>query len=257
MATGFFRGFLYPFKGAKFLVGHAKLWPLSVMPFLLTIVLYITGASAFAHYFPQILNSLLKPSGTWYGMILYYGLALILIIAFTLFVLITFTAVGCILASPFLESISEKVEILIAGKKPAENSGIKKTIQGVIQTITNEFKKWSLFFILQVIILSFNLLPVIGQFLYAITSVVITFHFFAIEYLDFIFSRKHQKFSDNHAFVKANLWSAWGFGAGISLTTLVPLLNFILLPAAVTGATMFYFDRIKPEKMNLGESSRT
>ena len=59
----------------------------------------------------------------------------------------------------------------------------------------------------------------------------------ALEYLDYPLSNHGRLFPHYRGALRQRRWLALGFGGAVLLLTLVPLLNFIVMPAAVAGAT--------------------
>ena len=64
----------------------------------------------------------------------------------------------------------------------------------------------------------------------------------AIEYGDYpmgnhdiIFKQQREKFADNRQL-------AFGFGTGVMLLTMIPVVNFLAMPVAVAGATRLYVE---------------
>jgi CysZ protein len=52
-------------------------------------------------------------------------------------------------------------------------------------------------------------------------------------------------FKQERALMRRNKPLALGFGAGLMLMTLVPVLNFLAMPVGVTGATALWAERLK------------
>jgi CysZ protein len=51
------------------------------------------------------------------------------------------------------------------------------------------------------------------------------------------------EFKDQHAHNKKRRLAALGFGGGLTLLMMIPILNFAAMPAAVVGATAMWCDR--------------
>jgi len=64
-----------------------------------------------------------------------------------------------------------------------------------------------------------------------------------LEYADYPMANNGMTFKDQHAVMKQTRFAALGFGGGVTLLMLVPLLNFAAMPAAVAGATAMWCDR--------------
>ena len=61
--------------------------------------------------------------------------------------------------------------------------------------------------------------------------------FLALEYADFPMANHGLGFKEQHRRLKQQRLTSLGFGAGATLLTLIPVLNFVAVPAAVAGAT--------------------
>jgi CysZ protein len=53
-------------------------------------------------------------------------------------------------------------------------------------------------------------------------------------------------FKEQRQFLKTRRLSTYGFGGGVMLMTVVPVLNFIAMPTAVAGATAWWVERLGP-----------
>jgi CysZ protein len=53
------------------------------------------------------------------------------------------------------------------------------------------------------------------------------------------------KFKEQHQRLKQARYSAMTFGGGLTLLMMVPIVNFVAMPAAVAGATVFWKERLK------------
>ena len=62
----------------------------------------------------------------------------------------------------------------------------------------------------------------------------------ALEYGDYPMSNEGIDFAAQRSRMKARRSLAIGFGAGILVMTLVPVLNFLSMPAGVVGATLMW-----------------
>jgi len=65
---------------------------------------------------------------------------------------------------------------------------------------------------------------------------------FALEYSDYPLGNCGLHFSQIRAELRQRPLLALGFGASVSICTMIPLLNFLVMPAAVAGATAWWLD---------------
>ncbi|HPQ69763.1 MAG TPA: EI24 domain-containing protein [bacterium] len=238
-------GFFTAFRGLSYLAGNSSLWTLAVLPVLLNIVLFIGGIWAYVHFFPDLLGAIMDQPDAWYMWIVYVLLILLLVVAFALVVIFSFTLLGCIIAAPFLDLLSEKVERLLGRQGPER--GLRGAIADMGNGVVMSLVTLTLFIVTQLALLLLWLVPVVGQIVYAVLSPLAGGLFFGAEFFDFPLGHRDLTAARRWAFVREHLPEAIGFGLAVFMTTLVPLLNFLMLPAATVGATLLV-DRLEKEK---------
>ncbi|MES9975782.1 MAG: EI24 domain-containing protein, partial [Candidatus Thiodiazotropha sp.] len=69
--------------------------------------------------------------------------------------------------------------------------------------------------------------------------------FLAVEYGDYPMANHNLAFKQQHMRLKQARYSSLTFGAGLTLMMMVPILNFIAMPTAVAGATLFWHERLR------------
>ena len=67
----------------------------------------------------------------------------------------------------------------------------------------------------------------------------------AIQYIDFPMDNHKVLFSDMVALIKSRNLSAIGFGGAVMFSLMIPVLNFVVIPAAVCGASIFWVKEFK------------
>ncbi len=67
----------------------------------------------------------------------------------------------------------------------------------------------------------------------------------AVQYSDFPMGNHGLKFRDMRARLRKRRFLSIGFGAAAAGLTMIPILNFIAMPAAVAGATAMWVRELK------------
>jgi len=62
----------------------------------------------------------------------------------------------------------------------------------------------------------------------------------AVQYIDYPADNNKLGFDEMLAWLRAKRWQSLGFGGIVYVALLVPLLNLLIMPAAVAGATLFW-----------------
>ncbi|MCB9480018.1 MAG: EI24 domain-containing protein [Deltaproteobacteria bacterium] len=229
-------GFSAPWAGVRFIRRNPSLLRFFAIPVLINTLVYGTGGYLFFSYLPRLMNSFIKDPQTWYMELVWWVLAVIIGGVVALIFLFTFTAVGLVIASPFLEALSEKVDIIRLGGNPApDDTGF---ITDILRSMASMGKWIFLFLLAQILCLFLHLIPVIGNIVGAACQFGVTFFFLAWEFWDIPMERRKMKFGDKWKFMKDNLTTALAFGAVISLYILIPLFNFVMMPTTVAGASI-------------------
>ncbi|MDF1529853.1 MAG: sulfate transporter CysZ [Sedimenticola sp.] len=227
-------GFNHLLQGMKMLM-QPGLRKYTLVPLAINFVVFIViGWIGYAQ-FGGLLNSLL-PEESWLSFLRWilwplFALSLLLVTFYT------FTTIANLIAAPFNSRLSAKVEELLTGNRPPDS---RLTIrQLILPTILSELRKLSYFLIRALPLLLLFLIPgvnLIAPFLWLLFSA----WFLSIEYADYPMGNHGLTFQSQHQRLKSIRMTALGFGGGVTLLMMVPLLNFVAMPAAVIGATRLW-----------------
>jgi len=242
VATGSIRGFVYPFRGLKFLFRHRSLLWYVAIPFGLNTILFAVFAWLLVSHLGGWVQKLLPNGDTWYWTILFYlviGLSVLLLL---LIVIYTFTMVGNIVLGPFNDMLSEKVELLYLSSSLDEPLKLKLLLADILRSIKVGIGKLLIYVGGLLALLLLNLLPLIGSALYGALVIVYTLFFLGWEYFDYSMERWKFTFGVKvkTSFRHASVFI--GFGAGASLMLFVPIINLAAIPLCVIGATLLFCD---------------
>lgn len=154
-----------------------------------------------------------------------------LMLGMVLLLFSTFTIVANLIAAPFNSRLSAEVEGLITGQRPIPESfsgAVGSELGKIVYLI-----KWIILFLLLLFVPLVNTLISPLWFVFCAWMI-------AMEYGDYPMA--------NHAMngraVRIHLRRHWGgslgFGLAVMVLMMVPVVNFITMPAAVAGATVFW-----------------
>jgi uncharacterized protein involved in cysteine biosynthesis len=145
------RGFSFAVNGFRYLTRHRDLWTISLLPIVLNVLLFVSGVVAFVAYYSRLLHAIVPAPTLWYQWILYAVVAVLLIAVFALVVVFGFTIIGCALAAPFLDTLSERVEVK---EGRAERPFALRTIAGdILRSARTAFLVLLCFGVSQVVLL--------------------------------------------------------------------------------------------------------
>ncbi len=237
--TLFLQGFNYAFSGFT-LVRHTALRWHVLLPALCSILL-LASALWFGYtkiqYFTEFVNSYLPSFLSWLAPLLSFLIVpLVLIISFYVV-----TILANVIAAPFNGFLSEKVETLLVGYPPPSNGRLIKKFKMLAHMIGCELRKltYILLFSIPLIILSF--IPVINLAM-PFVWIIAGSWLLCVEYMDYPMGNHNIRFTQQLSLLKHHRKVALGFGLGIMLLTVIPVLNLFAMPIATCSATKLWVD---------------
>ncbi len=158
-----------------------------------------------------------------------------------------FGLVANLIAAPFNALLAEKVELHLTGRSLNEGGGLAKAMRELVPTLIDEVGKvlysllWAIPFLILFLIPGVNLAAPVLWFLY-------TAWMLALQYVDYPMGNHGYKFSAMRSGLRKRRLLGLGFGAATTGMTLVPVLNFIVMPSAVAGATALWVKELRGER---------
>ncbi|MBF0292382.1 MAG: EI24 domain-containing protein [Nitrospinae bacterium] len=224
------------FKGARLIFTDWRLFRLALTPFALNTALFIGFLLSFNYVAYHVSSHVFAQSNQewyWAAFSILIGSALfavsILIVAFG------FASVGLILSAPFNDILSAAVEEKLAGKVVTRQTPAWGFIKS---TIINETKKMSLVLFIQLSLFLMNLVPGVGQVAFVVLSAMFISFVMAYEFTGYTLDRRGFSFAQKRMFIVSRFGLAMGFGALAGAISLVPVVNFLLMPVSVAGGTI-------------------
>jgi CysZ protein len=65
----------------------------------------------------------------------------------------------------------------------------------------------------------------------------------SVEYVDYPIDNHKKSFKSLHQYLRAHCWISLTFGFSVALASMIPVINFFVMPAAVIGGTLLYLER--------------
>ena len=212
-----------------------------IVPLVINITLFTGGLFFFAWGINHILDNLL-PEWLWW---LRYLLWPFLAAASLIIVFYSFSIVANLIASPFNGLLSEAVEQHLTGETKQVPFSWNTLYSEVFRTIGGELRKllyfalWALPCLVLFLIPGINIIAVPLWFLFGAWMM-------AIEYIDCPLGNHGLPFPAVKQQLHAQRKLAFGFGTAVMLMTMIPIVNFLVMPASVAAATALYLDRLAP-----------
>ncbi|MBA1191817.1 sulfate transporter CysZ [Pseudomonas entomophila] len=209
-----------------------------LLPLLINLLLF-GGLVYFAwHQFDLWVETLMPSLPDWLGFLSYIIWPLFVVLV-ALMVFFTFTLVANIIAAPFNGFLAEKVEVVVRGEDhfPAFSWGELAAM--VPRTFGREMRKLGYFLPRALGLFVLSLIPVVNV-IAAPLWLLFGVWMMAIQYIDYPADNNKMSWQDMLAWLRHKRWQSLGFGGVTYLALLIPLVNLLMMPAAVAGATLFW-----------------
>ena len=177
---------------------------------------------------------------SWLSYLLWPLLVLTILATFSYF----FSTLANFVAAPFNGLLAEKVEVYLTGQK-INDDGMLAVVKDTPRILAREWRK--LVYVLPKAIGLFLLLliPALGQTVGPVLWFIFTAWILAIQYCDYPFDNHKVPFQSMRQDLKQNQGKAYGFGMLVAFFTAIPVLNLIIVPVAVCGATAMWVNEFK------------
>ncbi len=247
-AVGFWRGFTFPFRGAKFVYRqHPTLVRFWAFPILITLATLIGVVAVSLGYSDDLANAMwTAPDGQGVSATLGRIVHLLFELVVTLLLIgvgvVVVALLSSLFAAPFNDALSEAVEQLASGVEfPRVPLGAQ--VRNALRGIGGEIAKLALYAAVMLPLFFVSLLiPGAGQLVYSAVGFVLTAAYFAIDYVDWPASRRDGGFRFRLGMVRRHGAAMLGFGCGVWLFLLIPFVNLLFMPAAVAGGTLLFLE---------------
>ena len=209
-----------------------------ILPLIVNMLVFISLFFLSYHFFNQFnhwIESQLPHWLHWLGFILWA----LFFVGFSLLVLYTFIILANLIAAPFNSFLAEKVEWYLTGKTHEQTfwatcKDFPRAMGRQLAVLGYYIPRAGVFIILFFI-------PIIQLF-----AAFIWFGFNAwmmsLQYLDYPTDNQRIAFKTVRAQLNKKRWLILGFGLSVLIFTMIPILNFFVIPAAVAGATKLWIE---------------
>ena len=220
----------YLLKGLSLLTS-TSLRSFILIPILINLVLYSAALTLGYYYISDLINQFIPGWLHWLSWVLWP----LFFISFFIAGFFTFTILANLLASPFYGKLSSKTLVLVS------NTVVEAKEQSLPLVVSAELKRatYLLARAIPLVILSFIPgLNVLAPFLWALFGA----WGMALEYCAYPLENAGVLFTEQQQLLKSVRLGALSFGGVAALAITIPVLNILIAPAAVIGATLYVND---------------
>ena len=238
-----------PITGARYflrglcLLNRPRVRRYVIIPLLINITLFVIGLIVATRYFNIFVDWAMGELPAWLTWLSWILWPIFTLLCF-LVVFFSFSIVANLIGAPFNGFLAQAVEIHITGNKPC---GTDRGLLAEIRiALTNELKK-ILYYLLWAVPLA--IISLIFAFIMPLFSPVTPFIWLlfgawimSIEYADYPMGNHGISFVEIRRKLSQKRLLTLGYGGTTLLATLIPVFNFLVMPAAVAGATAMWVE---------------
>ena len=219
------------------LKAHPALWKWVIAPAVITLVVCAAVIAAIV--------ALVAPISGWVGGHLPGVLAhlasslltIVVVVALAICGLALFVSIAGLIAGPFNEALSERIEALLTGQ-PMTPFSLREFAHGALLALGHGIRRILAALISLVIVFALGLIPVLGMVAAALYGAWFTSHAAAYDCYDAVLARRFLPYRSKLDFLAHHRLRTLGLGAAVTGMLLVPGLNLIALGLGAAGATV-------------------
>jgi CysZ protein len=244
-------GFQLPLEGGRLLLREKRLWAPAAAPIGFSLLAFAAAAWLLVAHAGGLYEwvTLWVPNpeaASWYAW-LWVGpaKAVLAILGAVIFAVVAGVAllisflVANVLASPFLDVLASRVELIETGVLEEDApTGLIGTGADVLRSLREELRR-ALFFLAVVAALALLGFVIPGAHLVTGPAIVcFAIFFLPLDYASYTLDRRRYSFRQKRTWLMANKPVVVGFGCAAFMICWVPGLNFLAIPLLVAGGTL-------------------
>jgi CysZ protein len=231
----------YLWRGLQ-LLRQPALRPYVAIPLLLNLLIFGFLIGMGFEQFSTWIDRLLSVLPDWLHFLrwILWPLSMLLLLVVAMY---CFSIVANLIAAPFNGLLAERAEALLTGA-PAEGGGFAAALRDAPRAIGKELRKTFYYLPRALLVLLCSLIPPLYP-LAPLLWFLLGAWMMALEYCDYPMDNHRYSLRLVRQQIARERLTSLGFGGAVMLGTMVPLLNFLIMPAAVCGATIYWVERMR------------
>lgn len=242
-----------PVSGASYLLQGIRLITrpglrrFVIAPLLVNVVVFAAGISVGVIWFEGFIGGLQAWVPAWLHWLdwILWPLFVLLLLALIFY---GFGLVANLIAAPFNSLLAEQTQRFLTGQTQNQETSLWRLLKDLVPTLFDELRKILYALVLAIPFLLLLFVPVVGPILWFLYTAWI----FAFQYSDYPLGNHGLKFKEIRRRLKERRLTSLGFGAAVAAMSMAPVLNFIVMPAAVAGAAALWLREPKPTSRHQG-----
>ncbi|TDT37760.1 uncharacterized protein involved in cysteine biosynthesis [Halospina denitrificans] len=211
-----------------------------VLPLVINVVLFGVLFWLLGEGFSMMIDAAMSwlPDWAWLQPLewvfwLLYGVVILLLLAYG------FVMLANLIGSPFYGYLSELAEKEVRGQRPVLDESWSQILWEIPRAFLRETQKILYYLPRALVLLVLGLIPVVN-----LVAAALWFLFnswmMTLQYVDFPADNHRMSFHGLRRKIAERRLTAIGFGVPVAVLAMVPLVNLVLVPAAVCAGTVYW-----------------
>lgn len=244
-------GVRLPVEAGQLLLRERRLWLPAAAPVGFSVVAFSVAISLLVAYAAELYAwaTVWMPvleAASWYAW-LWIGPAKALLTAVGVLLFAAIAAAGLVvaflianvLASPFLDTLAQRVEVIESGDATEEEeTGLLGSAADALRSVREELRKTLFFLAVMGGLTAIGFAIPGAQLLTGPAMLAFAIFFLPLDYASYTLDRRRLSFADKKRWLVSNKPEVLGFGAAACLICAVPVVNFVAMPLLVVGGTL-------------------
>lgn len=247
MLRDFITGFGYTGRGLH-LITQPRLRRYVILPLAINIALFGAGIAGLAYLLDGLMQRYIPHWLSWLEWLLWPLIAIGLAIA----VFYTFSLVANLVAAPFTGLLAERIEQRLGGQPSSADVSLWGNFRGAMLAMKEQAVallyqvSWSIPLLLLALVPGLGIVLTPLWFLFSAWML-------ALGYLATPTGNHHFNFRRNRELAREHRALMLGLGCGITLLTIIPVVNFLALSAGTAAATALWTERLSGQAPSRGK----
>ena len=233
-------GIQYLINGFK-LIQQPGLKRYALIPLLINMILFAGLFMYSRHVFGELslwLLALLPAWLQWIGSILW----VLFFIGFFFLMIYTFVTLANLIAAPFNSLLAEKVEYHLTGVE-RDNQTFLQAVQDTPRIVLRQLALLGYYLPRAAVLIILFFIPVV-QLIAPILWFLFHAWLMTLQYVDYPTDNQRIAIKDVQMKLNKKRVLCYTFGSGVMILSMIPIVNFFVMPAAVAGATRMWIEEL-------------
>ncbi|MBB6349596.1 EI24 domain-containing protein [Nonomuraea muscovyensis] len=236
----FLAGLGFFLQGMRWVAGNGRWWLFGLIPAVIAFAIYVAALIYLGTNALSLAETFTPFADTWaWREAFRVMVAIAVFLGGLALAVVTFTAVTLAIGDPFYEKLSGAVDPLPGEADEPWWRTLPRSLRDSLVTLG-----YVLLFTVPLFALGF--VPVVGQTVVPVLGAAVSGFFLTVELTTQALERRGMARKQRFALLRGNKATSLGFGVGVFLLFLVPLVSVVLMPAAVAGAALMVRHRLSP-----------